>query len=103
MLSRATTPVQTYILPETIKPETIEWALWTYKQKGKTVIEKELADLTISGQDLSFMMTQEETNRLVAGFPLYVQLRIGIGEKAYRTNIVTLSVGEVLNDTIMPR
>ena len=56
-------------------PETYTDGLVTFKQDD-TVINKALADLTVSGNDFVVQLTQEETAAFTAGKRLFMQIRL---------------------------
>jgi hypothetical protein len=101
-MRRATTPLHKFTFP--ISPETFEKILITYSQGRKIILEKERDDLTISGNTVSFQMSQEEANLFKTGDDVRVQVRaLTYAGNAVASKVITISVGEVLNDVILQR
>ena len=79
-IRRGTTPTICIELPLEIEPENIAAAYVTMNQDGNE-LEKQLSDLTITDNFLSFDMTQEETlafNSLITG-SIQVRLKMADG------------------------
>ena len=91
---RVTTPTHTFNLP--FDTSLIDKLILTYKQNGKTVIEKTEADVTMDGTTVSVTFTQKETALFKADVAK-VQMRVKTGEKVMASNILTVNVHEVLN------
>ena len=91
---RVTTPTHTFNLP--FDTSLIDKLILTYKQNGKTVIEKTEADVTMDGTTVSVTFTQQETALFKADVAK-VQMRVKTGEKVMASNILTVNVHEVLN------
>lgn len=107
---RATTPKHTFIF-ET-DPNVFSRILVTYAQKDKIVLEKEKEDLTIeeladmacgdTGYCAWFRMTQEETKKFDARYPVQLQVRVlTTSGEALASDKKTLSVLDVLNDEVL--
>lgn len=107
---RATTPKHTFIF-ET-DPTIYSRILITYAQNDKIIMEKEKDDLTFeetadstfgdTGYCAWFRMTQEETKKFDARYPVKLQVRVltTFGE-ALASEKKTLSVQDVLNDEVL--
>lgn len=80
-----TTPRHRFILPKAVSADELEWALISYEQNGKIVLEKDLASLTIEGQVLSIRLTQEETALFDEKTPAWVADEIPEGAAASST------------------
>lgn len=99
---RLTTPTHIFNFPNNVNPSELDWLKLTYAQEGRIVLEKNLSDMTISGQSVSVTLTQAETKKFkVTKEPVSVQLRVGIGDVAMATKIYQISVYEVLNSEIL--
>lgn len=100
-LVRATTPTHTFVFPSAIT-QIADDVLITYNQSGNNIIEKRLSDLTVSGNNFSLMMSQEETKQFSPKIPIKVQARVWTTQgKALASDIYELQVQDVLNDTIL--
>lgn len=95
---RVTTPTHIFILP--FDTALIDKLVLTYKQSGKTVIEKTEADVTLEGNRVSVTFTQQET-ALFKADTAKVQMRVKTGEKVIASNILSVNVNEVLNKEVL--
>ena len=72
----------------------------TYSQKGETVIEKTIDDITITSESLTVTLTQAETLRLKER-EVEIQIRAGFGGEngdRVRSNIMVAEVEKILKD-----
>ena len=68
-------------------------------QNGVLVLEKKLEDCTVSGQQVSVRLTEEDTLAFRQdGSVLQIQLRCGIGEKRLASEVITATVGRILKE-----
>lgn len=74
----------------------------TYKQDGRTIVEKTNEDMRISRDKILITLTQAETLRFKANRPVEIQARyVDKYGMACASNIVTTTVGEVLKGGII--
>lgn len=98
---RATTPTHYFILPEEISTGDINDLIITYTQADKTVLEKRKDDVSISQQQISFQLTQAESNAFAPGFA-NLQMRVKMNNgTVIASQIYRISTDEVLNDEVM--
>lgn len=95
---RVTTPTHTFNFP--FETSLIDKLILTYKQNGKTIIEKTEADVEMDGTKVSVTFTQQETALFKADIAK-VQMRVKSGEKVMASNILTVNVNEVLNKEVL--
>ena len=70
-----------------------------FEQDGVLVLEKKLEDCTVSGQQVSVRLTEEDTLAFRQnGSVLQIQLRCGIGEKRLASEVITATVGRILKE-----
>lgn len=95
---RGTTPTLTFTLP--IKANTITLMNLALSQFGRVLVSKGLADSTIDGKTVSFTLTEEETLKLngTSNSGVEIQLRIGVGEVRFSSQIFNLPVGRILQE-----
>ena len=63
------------------------------------MLEKKLEDCTVSGQQVSVRLTEEDTLAFRQdGSVLQIQLRCGIGEKRLASEVITATVGRILKE-----
>ena len=76
--------------------------LWVSLKQGTIVLRKTKKDLTISGNTLSFELTQEETARFIFTAPVEVQVRwISMDSKTSGSNIVSVHFERVLENEVI--
>lgn len=98
---RASTPTHNFTM-NIDYAEYGEEVLITYKQKGRTIVEKTQDDITVNGNEISLTLTQEETNLFFPNEIVEIQLRIKTKDgKVLPSPIFRRSVNEVLNDKVM--
>ncbi len=95
---RVTTPTHTFYLP--FDTNAISKLIITYKQNGKTILEKTEDEVQMNHNAISVTLSQEETFLFMVR-PVSVQLRVKIGDRVLASNILKLSVDEVLNEEVM--
>ena len=95
---RGTTPTLTFTLP--IEANTITLMNLALSQFGRVLVSKGLADSTIDGKTVSFTLTEEETLKLngTSNSGVEIQLRIGVGEVRFSSQIFNLPVGRILQE-----
>lgn len=94
-MTRGTTPVLIVRLPREIEFDTL---YLTFKQAGKTVVEKTLEEVMIDGMNIYVTLSQAETLAFNGLSDVLFQLRGKVGERAYASNIVQCSVDDLLKD-----
>ena len=63
------------------------------------MLKKKLEDCTVSGQQVSVRLTEEDTLAFRQdGSVLQIQLRCGIGEKRLASEVITATVGRILKE-----
>lgn len=103
---RATTPTHTFVF--SIDPDNFKTILITYSQGGVTVLEKGKDDLTFE-QDgeswfASYRLTQEETKKFKARANAFANVQVRVltyADEAMASDIMTVSVRDVLNDEVL--
>lgn len=96
---RGTTPTILITLPSDIDVSSIDVAYLSFEQYGAKVLEKALEDMTVitSSNSIGVALTQAETlafKLATVGF----QLRFGIGDEYYSTQIFTTSADRIIKD-----
>lgn len=94
---RGTTPTFNFNLP--IEASTITVASVAFRQPGRDMIEKTLADCTRSGKTLSCSLTEETLGLKALSYaPMEIQLRVGVGDARMASQIWSVSVERILKD-----
>lgn len=100
-IGRGTTP------PITVKfnvpASTLDALFLTITQQDETIIEKDLTDAEIDGNNAVFHLTQEETLLLEAGEDAValMQVRWVIDGRADKTNIIEVSISDILKEGVI--
>lgn len=97
---RITTPQHIFTFPQ--DPSGYAAIRITYKQCGKIILQKTKEDMTF-GEDnaASFILTQSETARFRTGFDVQFQAHVKVGDSVFASEIMTLSVSDVLDNEPM--
>lgn len=101
---RTSTPTQRFIIPDDQKAllQLLKDLKITYKQSNKIVLEKNINDVTIDDNVISFKLTQEETKRFEANATIEVQARLlTLAGDCIPSRVHRLSCEDVLNDEVM--
>jgi hypothetical protein len=97
-IGRGTTP------PITVKfnvpASTVDVLFLTITQQGETVIEKDIGDAEISGNNAVILLTQAETLTLEAG-DAQMQIRWKIGNAADKSRVLGINVTDVLKEGVI--
>ena len=102
ILQRGTTPVHSFTLPDELKDVDFAALYITYRQDGKTVLEKDRNSISIEDGVASVRLTQEETllfsdRRKCC---IQVRLRTDAGD-ALVSNVVDIPVYNVLKEGVI--
>ena len=98
--SRGTTPLQVFTLP--FEEELVADLRITYTQSKRKILTKKLQDVEIEGNDISFMLTQEETFKFKEKEKVMVQLKIKtIDNQVLNSDIIYLRVDPALDDEVI--
>lgn len=96
-MRRGTTPTNTFA--SDVDLTSAEVMFITYKQAGRTIIEKTLPDVTFGEGSFSVELTQAETLRFNSQQEVEIQVRVKFpGDEAIASNIIKTSVGRILKD-----
>ena len=98
---RGTTPTLTFTLPFPVS--TLSALFINISQHFENIqIEKALSDCTISGNDISVVLTQEDTLKLVADRQAFIQVRVRTRDgTALASEMIPCSVEDVLKDGVI--
>lgn len=96
-MRRGTTPTHIF----TVEFDTSEITLLNvaYSQDGEVVVEKSLDDCTIEPNKIIVNLTEEDTLKFTnLDSIVEIQLRVGIGDARYASDIIKVRVGRLLKD-----
>ncbi len=98
---RGTTPTLTFTLPFPVS--TLSALYINISQHYESIqIEKSLSDCTISGNDVSVILTQDDTLKLVAGRQAFIQVRVRTSDgTALASEMIPCMVEDVLKDGVI--
>lgn len=102
-MRRATTPTHTFTLPSSVSVDSLEKAILTYSQDGKTILQKNLSDLTTDSENnaLFYELTQGETNLFAPGKAL-AQLRVkNQNNKVFQSQMLWVTVKPALDSEVI--
>ena len=96
---RGTTPTHTFLVNVDMTDAKI---YLTYKQNGRTIVEKTEKDMVVFPDRLVVDLTQAETLRFTADAPIEMQIRYvkGSGE-ASASEIMSTNIGNVLKQGVI--
>lgn len=74
----------------------------TYNQNGRTVLEKDIDEVTIEADKISVDMTQEDTLRFIENRPVEIQIRIKMADQAALVSrIIRTTASELLKEGVI--
>ena len=102
ILQRGTTPVHSFALPDELKDVDFAALYITYKQDGKTVIEKDRSSISIEDGVASVRLTQEETLLFSDRWKCHIQVRLRTSAgDALVSNVANIPVYDVLKEGVI--
>ena len=102
ILQRGTTPVHSFTLPDEMKDVDFAALYITYKQDGKTVIEKDRSSISIEDGVASVRLTQEETLLFSDRWKCHIQVRLRTSAgDALVSNVANIPVYDVLKEGVI--
>lgn len=106
-MTRGTTPTLIFELP--FPASQIEVLSIAFSQRqvdepylpAQLVLEKQLSDCTVDGNNISLTLSQEDTLALNSSQDVEIQLRALNGGSALASQIITAPVGRILKDGVL--
>lgn len=99
---RFSTPRHKFKLPDGVDPTSIEKLFITYKQSGKTIVEKTKDEVTFESGKAVWRLTQEETGRFRPRVPAKIQMRILFENgNSFPSYEVEIEVKDVLKEGVI--
>lgn len=99
LVGRYTTPTHIFTVP--FDTGTISMLAVIYKQDDKVVLVKDLSDCELGDKTVSCCLTEAETALFSATPQVQIQLRVGIGNARLNSNILNVSVADVLKEGLL--
>lgn len=101
-MRRATTPTHIFTLPESISISEATEAQIIYSQNGASILEKNMKDITVDGENNTFelSLSEEETNLFAPGKAL-IQVRLKIEDAVLASQMIFLNVKPILNSEVL--
>ena len=98
---RGTTPILHFTLPFAVSELSEYWI--TISQRYENIkIDKTSEDCTASGSVISLELSQEDTLKLMADKPAYIQIRaLTTDDIAIASTIIRTSVGDILKEGVI--
>ena len=95
---RGTTPTHVFYMPDEFSDAAFTDIYLSYAQRGKVILEKTLADITVSGTSLTVSLSQADTLLFHDG-PVQIQMRGKLASgRTLASNIIHTNAREVLKD-----
>ena len=100
-MRRGTTPKHTFKTDVDLTDASVIYL--TYKQGGKTVLTKELEDLTVTSEEVSLELTQQDTLMFsTKGGDVDMQIRARFPDgSAIASNIIGVKVNAILREGVI--
>lgn len=99
-MRRGTTP--THEFTTDINLTSAEVLYITYKQDGKSIIEKDIGEVDIAAEKVTTRLTQEETLKVKPAGTVKIQIRARLEDgSAVASNIMTASPEDILKDGVI--
>ena len=97
---RGTTPTLSFELP--FDASEAESLYITISQRYENImIDKSLDDCSIDGTIVTVTLTQEDTLKLIADKPVFIQVRVVKGGTAMASDLIKTTVSDVLKDGVI--
>lgn len=97
---RGTTPTHIFKLP--IETNTIRQLRITYNQGGKTILEATEADCTMTGKEIRYRLTQEDTLLFTPLAVVELQIKVlTTDDNVMASRIMSLPVEKILNTEVL--
>ena len=97
---RGTTPTHIFKLP--IETDTIRQLRITYNQCGKTVLEATESDCTLTGQEIRYRLTQEDTLLFTPLAAVELQIKVlTTDDNVMASKVMSLAVEKILNTEVL--
>ena len=93
---RGTTPTLTFKLP--FDCSTIDIISISFAQYNKIVFEKYYYDCVIKGNEIIVTLTEDDTLKFNSDEHAEIQIRVGIGEQRFASQIMKIGIERVLRD-----
>lgn len=93
---RGTTPTLTFKLP--FDCADIDILNISFAQYSTVVLEKDLYDCDVNGNEIRLTLTEDDTLKFASGEHAEIQIRVGIGEQRLASQIMKMGVERVLKD-----
>ena len=99
-IGRGTTPVNTFEVDVDLRNAEVVYL--TYKQGNKTILEKTKEELTITENEVSIRLTQEETLAFKTTQNVEIQFRARFpDEDAIKSNIINTTAERILKEGVI--
>lgn len=98
-MRRGTSPKNTFLTSIDLTSADVMYI--TYSQKGVTVIEKSLPDITVTADKIEVTLTQEDTLKFDAQQKLEIQIRAKLDGEAIASDIIETTVGKILKEGVI--
>lgn len=99
-MRRGTTPTLTFELPFEVSALDVYWI--TISQRYENIkIDKDDSACTSSGSTITLKLTQEDTLKLIADKPVYIQIRALMDDDAIASETIETTVEDILKEGVI--
>ena len=100
-MKRGTTPTHTFSVDVDLTSATVIYL--TYKQGNNTIVERDIANMTVTSESIQVTLTQEETLLFNSAANIQIQIRAGFQDGTrIASDILTVSpAGQILKDGVI--
>ena len=102
VLCRGTTPTHSFTLPYELKDVEVSALYITYRQGGRTVLEKTLSEASVQDGVITTDLNQKDTLAFQDAGTVQIQIRLRTAAgDALASDIISVDVGRVLKDGVI--
>lgn len=99
-ITRGATPTNTFRVRVDFTSAVVMYV--TYKQMDRTILEKDISEITIETDKIKVSMTQEESLKFIENKPVEIQIRARLSDdSAHVSKIVRTTVTELLKEGVI--
>lgn len=99
-ITRGATPTNTFRVHVDLTSAVVMYI--TYKQMGRTILEKDIDEITIESDKLTVTMTQEESLKFIQNRPVEIQIRARLSDdSAHVSEIIRTTASELLKEGVI--
>lgn len=99
-ITRGATPTNTFKVHVDLTSAVVMYV--TYKQMDRTILEKDISEITIETDKIRVSMTQEESLKFIENKPVEIQIRARLSDdSAHVSKVVRTTATELLKEGVI--